>query len=340
MASGWSSFLSGFSTNLGTASGSTANGMGNITAGAPVLASHFSGLKSCLTDLSTLVSNFQSGGWVENSDVASGAAIAYSKLALSNSIVAGDLTTGCVTSAKILDGTIVNGDISSSAAIATSKIASGTLTSGTILATDTSSTPTFGLKRSDGSYYLSGDSNGWAFGGASGSTNGSIRIGTLKSNDATVAYDATNGWDFKNTSGGDATITAGAFNFSTTTTATGTALVHSSGNFIRRSSSLRSLKENIAPADCLGLIDRLRVRKFTFKVMPEHSPEEAEDLRDNYQIGFIADEVHEDSDGKLSIVGEWDGVRQPINWRDRDIIACLVAEVQDLKRRVAELEAK
>ena len=61
-----------------------------------------------------------------NSDIASNASISYSKLNLSNSIVAGDLTTGSVTSDAILDGTIVNADINNNAAIAFEKLASPT----------------------------------------------------------------------------------------------------------------------------------------------------------------------------------------------------------------------
>lgn len=54
----------------------------------------------------------QGTGTLVNADIAAGAAIAYSKLALSNSIVTGD----------IVNGTIVDADISASAAISTSKI--------------------------------------------------------------------------------------------------------------------------------------------------------------------------------------------------------------------------
>jgi hypothetical protein len=67
-----------------------------------------------------------SDGSITDSDINASAAIAYSKLSLSNSIVAGDITTDAVTSAKILDGTISNGDISGSAAITVTKLANGT----------------------------------------------------------------------------------------------------------------------------------------------------------------------------------------------------------------------
>ncbi len=91
-------------------------------------------------------------GTIVNADVAAAAAIAYSKLALANSIVSGDivdgtiatadLADGAVNSAKILDGTIVNADVAAAAAIAYSKLAlansivSGDIVDGTIVTAD------------------------------------------------------------------------------------------------------------------------------------------------------------------------------------------------------------
>ncbi len=61
-------------------------------------------------------------GTIVNADVAAAAAIAYSKLNLTNSIVSADLTDGSVTSAKIADSAITNADIAASAAISYSKL--------------------------------------------------------------------------------------------------------------------------------------------------------------------------------------------------------------------------
>ena len=66
-------------------------------------------------------------GDIVNVDVATNAAIAYSKLNLTNSIIAADLTTDAVTSAKILDGTIAVGDLSNDA-VETNKIKDATVT--------------------------------------------------------------------------------------------------------------------------------------------------------------------------------------------------------------------
>lgn len=67
-------------------------------------------------------------GGITNTQVASSAAIAYSKLSLANSIVNADIATGAaIAYAKLsLANSIVNADIASGAAIARNKLASGT----------------------------------------------------------------------------------------------------------------------------------------------------------------------------------------------------------------------
>jgi len=81
-------------------------------------------------------------GAVNNSKVAAGAAIVYSKLSLSNSIVNADINSiaAIVYSKLSLANSIVNTDINNSAAIAFSKLAA--LTSGQILVGDGSSVAT------------------------------------------------------------------------------------------------------------------------------------------------------------------------------------------------------
>jgi lipopolysaccharide export system protein LptA len=70
-------------------------------------------------------------GTIANGDINASAGIVYTKLNLSNSIVAGDLTSGAVTSAKILDGTIAGGDLASDINISTT----GTVSSGALYVT-------------------------------------------------------------------------------------------------------------------------------------------------------------------------------------------------------------
>jgi hypothetical protein len=92
----------------------TSNYTGTVTATA------FVGDGSGLTNLATGTLGDNSvtsakilDGAIVNADVNDSAAIVYSKLNLSNSLVAADLTTGAITSAKILDGTIAANDVSS-----------------------------------------------------------------------------------------------------------------------------------------------------------------------------------------------------------------------------------
>jgi len=110
-------------------------------------------------------------GTITNTDINAAAAIAYSKLALTNSLVNTDYTAnsittskivdGTVTSAKIFDNTIVNADVNAAAAIAYSKLAltnsivtgditNGAVTTAKIGATGTASSSTF--LRGDGQW--------------------------------------------------------------------------------------------------------------------------------------------------------------------------------------------
>lgn len=65
-------------------------------------------------------------GWIRNSDVSPNAAIAYSKLNLTGSIVNADInSSAAIAYSKLnLSASIVNGDVASNAAIALSKLAS------------------------------------------------------------------------------------------------------------------------------------------------------------------------------------------------------------------------
>ena len=80
---------------------------------------------SAFTGVLKAVSGVFSASAVVNSDVAAGAAIAYTKLALTNSVVNADIAAaaGIVYSKLTLTNSIVNADIAASAAIAYSKLA-------------------------------------------------------------------------------------------------------------------------------------------------------------------------------------------------------------------------
>jgi hypothetical protein len=115
---------------------------------------------------------------ITNADIAVGAAVSYSKLNLSNSILGSDIATGAgITYGKLsLTGSILNADIASNAGITTSKLAQYTI-SGIPLGSNLA-TLTFGT-------YLTGTSY-------NGSTNVTIETNATSSNTSSsiVARDA------------------------------------------------------------------------------------------------------------------------------------------------------
>ena len=125
----------------------------------------------------------------------------------------------------------------------------------------------------------------------------------------------------------------------------GTRLVVSNQH-VYREGSKRELKENIQDFNNISLIDGLRPRTFTWKALKnrkEKNNEETEEQKlkreSAIHIGFIAEEVEEASDGLLSIYNdEEDGDGEVIMYKQLDILALAVANIQDLRRRVADLE--
>ena len=123
-------------------------------------------------------------GSITNTDINASAAIAYSKLSLTNSIVNGDLTANSVTTDKIADGSVGNSDLAANS-ISTSKVLDGTVTSNkifdnTILNVDINANAAIAPTKLSSSGASSGDvltfngtSIGWAApAGGGGSTSG------------------------------------------------------------------------------------------------------------------------------------------------------------------------
>ena len=111
------------------------------------------------------------------------------------------------------------------------------------------------------------------------------------------------------------------------------------GNYARFTSK-RALKENITPIVGSGaIIDALRPVTF----IPKATCEETDELRylreQDVQYGFIAEEVAEVADGKLTVWEPDDELYAvPVVWKQYDMIALVVAEVKDLRARVTFLE--
>lgn len=128
-----------------------------------------------------------------------------------------------------------------------------------------------------------------------------------------------------------------------TSTASGTTLVVSGGQ-VFRTSSKRELKENIQDFNNIALIDGLRPRTFTWKISPNKFKKETEEERmrreSSLNLGFIAEEVEEASDGLLSIYNYEEGGNGEVEmYKHLDILALAVANIQDLRKRVSELES-
>ena len=124
---------------------------------------------------------------------------------------------------------------------------------------------------------------------------------------------------------------------------TGTTLVVDSGGYVNRASSKRELKDNIQDFSDISLIDELRPVTFTWKKDPRPNRVETEDEKirreSSANIGFIAEEVEEASDGLLSIYNHnEDGEGEVEMYKHHDLLALAVASIQDLRKRVLELE--
>jgi hypothetical protein len=128
--------------------------------------------------------------------------------------------------------------------------------------------------------------------------------------------------------------------FATTNTGNSTPVHQSaSGQALTRATSKRALKYDIEEFNEIGLIDKLTTRTYKWKKPEDFEETEYQKyLRENtIDIGFIAEEVAEIENGRLANF-EDDERKTPSFWKYLDIIALLVAEVKDLRKRVASLE--
>ena len=127
-----------------------------------------------------------------------------------------------------------------------------------------------------------------------------------------------------------------------TSPSSGTTLCVSGGQVFRVSSK-RELKENIQDFNNISIIDSLRPVTFTWKSQINSRKPETEEQRirreSSINIGFIAEEVEEVSNGLLSVYNyEEDGDGEIEMYKHLDLLALAVASIQDLRKRVLELE--
>lgn len=118
-----------------------------------------------------------------------------------------------------------------------------------------------------------------------------------------------------------------------------TAIAVNAGGYIGPHTSNKRFKYDIQDYDELGLIDILKPKKFKWKEPTDYEETEYEkNIRENqYEIGFIAEEIEEIDNGRFSTYLGRD--REKLTyWKVDNIVAMLVAEVQHLRARVQQLE--
>jgi len=104
--------------------------------------------------------------------------------------------------------------------------------------------------------------------------------------------------------------------------------------------STRDVKRNIQPlVDSGSMIDQLNPVTFQEKIT-EQDDEISTAWKDaDLEYGFIAEEVAEVAAGHLAqYKGMEDGTLKPVGWSFHGVVSVLVAEVKELRKRVAELE--
>lgn len=127
-----------------------------------------------------------------------------------------------------------------------------------------------------------------------------------------------------------------------TNTGSGSPLYVSGGEVFRQASK-RELKENIQNFNNISIIDSLRPVTFTWKAPVNSRKPETEEERtrrkSSVNVGFIAEEVEEASNGLLSVYNyEEGGAGEVEMYKHLDLLALAVASIQDLRKRVSELE--
>ena len=166
----------------------------------------------------------------------------------------------------------------------------------------------------------------------------STTAGTIMTGDARVTNRLGVGIDPASYTTGDLAVNRYIYNPNiTTTTSAANLFVGSTGQYIKSTASSERYKENIANITTVDELDPkklldLPVRAFTYKEgeLPE------EDARYGKMIpGFIAEEV---SNIYPIAADHQDG--QAESWNERMIVPALLSLVQDLSKRVAELETQ
>ena len=106
------------------------------------------------------------------------------------------------------------------------------------------------------------------------------------------------------------------------------------------SSSKRALKENIQSISNIGsVVDALNPVTFIAAATGEETSGEKAWRENDLIYGFVAEEVAGIADGKLATYDVDGETLVPSNWKTRDMVALLAAELKSVRQRLAALEA-
>lgn len=114
---------------------------------------------------------------------------------------------------------------------------------------------------------------------------------------------------------------------------------HGTTGLLSYVSSTLKIKKDIRPLE-VGLTDRLRPSRFKYRRNDEITAKHmsvAEDSWDTEQVGFIA-EWTADEIPEAGIRN--DEYKRPVNYKHRAVLAATVADLQDARKRIAELEER
>lgn len=104
--------------------------------------------------------------------------------------------------------------------------------------------------------------------------------------------------------------------------------------------SMREVKRNIQPIiDSGNLIDQMKPVTFQEKITDDDDETSKAWKNADLEYGFIADEMAEVGTGHLAqFKGMDDGTLKPVGWSFHGVVSVLVAEMKEIRKRLAELE--
>ena len=301
---------------------------------------------------STGLAHVSSGTWsfssLMNADVSSSAAIAYSKLNLTGSVLNADLA-GSIAASKLIGsdiatvGTITSGTWNAGAVTSTSTIKSSASNAGSSVTLNSNNTSNAAnttsqlLLQNDTNSFLVQHTSSNATQTGPALTNGPttpqallytnasepVVIGTNAT--AAVVIDTSQGVTLKKAIlapglGASSAATTGTLCW---TTSTGNVTVDTTTTCLL---STRKIKENIDPLDA-GLETVMQLRPVAYNLKPEHNPSHL-----GRQVGLISEEVAEVDPRLVSR----DAAGEPLGVRYMQLTAVLVHAIQEQQ---AEIEA-